>query len=109
MEHTGFPSDETLAAFLDGRLDPETRRRVVEHMTTCDECYSVVMGGGNKGALAMANEMHVRHPHSLRQRWAHVAAITALAILSSIALVLVNRSRMHPQDSLVMALAKAAP
>src|SRR5258707_5865722 len=46
MEHTGFPSDETLASFLDGKLDPETRRRVIEHMTTCDECYSTVMGGG---------------------------------------------------------------
>ena len=49
MEHTGFPSDETLAAFLDGRLDPETRRRVIEHMTTCDECYSVVAAAGLGG------------------------------------------------------------
>src|ERR1044072_7367909 len=43
MEHSGFPSDETLAAFIDGRLDDVTRRRVVEHMTTCDECYAVYL------------------------------------------------------------------
>jgi len=41
MEHAGFPSDETFAAFLDGRLDAETRGRVVEHMSTCDECYGL--------------------------------------------------------------------
>ena len=43
MEHTGFPSDETLAAFIDGRLDAETRANVIAHMTTCSECYSVFL------------------------------------------------------------------
>src|SRR5689334_1950252 len=41
MEHTGFPSDETLAAFIDGRLDEETRERVVEHLGKCSECQDV--------------------------------------------------------------------
>src|ERR1700719_3559751 len=57
MEHAGFPSDETLAAFLDGRLDPETRRRVIEHMTTCDECYSVVASGGEERNLLKPDEL----------------------------------------------------
>ncbi|HEX7155557.1 MAG TPA: zf-HC2 domain-containing protein [Thermoanaerobaculia bacterium] len=39
--HQDFPSDETLAAFIDGRLDPETRRQVIEHMASCEECYAV--------------------------------------------------------------------
>jgi CHAT domain-containing protein len=43
MEHSGFPSDETLAAFIDNRLDTPTRRRVIEHMTACDECYAVFL------------------------------------------------------------------
>src|SRR5260221_5655479 len=55
MEHTGFPSDETLAAFLDGNLDPDTRRRVIEHMTTCEECYSVVAGGGGPIGLQVSS------------------------------------------------------
>ena len=45
MEHTGFPSDETLAAFIDGRLDEETRKRVVEHLGECSECRDVWLGG----------------------------------------------------------------
>src|SRR5213592_1840720 len=44
-EHSPFPTDETLAAYIDGRLDKETRKRVVEHMAECPECFDVVMGG----------------------------------------------------------------
>src|SRR5260221_13409487 len=54
MERTGFPSDETLAAFLDGNLDPDTRRRVIEHMTICEECYSVVAGAGAGGMSSVS-------------------------------------------------------
>lgn len=45
MEHTGFPSDETLAAYIDGRLDAETRRRVTEHIADCAECWADYMTG----------------------------------------------------------------
>jgi tetratricopeptide (TPR) repeat protein len=54
MEHSGFPSDETLAAFIDGRLDEVTRRRVVEHMTTCDECYAVYLAATEMQAASAA-------------------------------------------------------
>jgi anti-sigma factor RsiW len=37
MEHSAFPSDETLAAFIDGRLDEETRKRVVAHVADCED------------------------------------------------------------------------
>lgn len=53
MEHSGFPSDETLAAFIDGRLDEVTRRRVVEHMTTCDECYAVYLAATEMQAASV--------------------------------------------------------
>jgi CHAT domain-containing protein len=43
-EHSPFPSDETLAAYIDGRLDEETRKRVVEHMAECPECFDSVLG-----------------------------------------------------------------
>jgi hypothetical protein len=34
----GCPSDETLAAFLDGALDETARRKVIRHLADCDEC-----------------------------------------------------------------------
>lgn len=37
------PSEETLAAFVDGRLDGEARRRVVEHMASCGECRDIAV------------------------------------------------------------------
>ena len=48
-EHSPFPTDETLAAYIDGRLDEETRKRVVEHMAECPECFEVVMAGRESG------------------------------------------------------------
>jgi CHAT domain-containing protein/tetratricopeptide (TPR) repeat protein len=46
MEHSAFPSDETLAAFIDGRLDEEMRKKVVAHVADCEECYGTVMAAG---------------------------------------------------------------
>jgi hypothetical protein len=43
MHHDAFPSDETLAAFIDGRLDAETRQRVVDHVSSCSECTDIVI------------------------------------------------------------------
>jgi hypothetical protein len=45
MEHSAFPSDETLAAFIDGQLDEETRKRMVAHVADCEDCYGTVMAG----------------------------------------------------------------
>src|SRR6185369_11818164 len=79
MEHSGFPSDETLAAFIDGRLDDVTRRRVVEHMTTCDECYAVYLA-------ATEMERASGSPPPRRRRfgghlWAATLAVSALVVL----------------------------
>ena len=35
---TNCPSDETLAAFIDGRLDGAARDEVVAHLSSCTEC-----------------------------------------------------------------------
>jgi tetratricopeptide (TPR) repeat protein len=40
--HSQFPSNETLAAFIDGRLDSRMRSRVAQHLTACDDCYAMV-------------------------------------------------------------------
>jgi CHAT domain-containing protein len=85
MEHTGFPSDETLASFLDGKLDPETRRRVIEHMTTCDECYAVVMGSG--GEVTVAEEKAAPRASDRRWPWLSAAAVAAFALIGLISFV----------------------
>jgi hypothetical protein len=41
MDHC--PADETLAAFIDGRLDASARDRVMEHIAVCAECRDVVL------------------------------------------------------------------
>lgn len=42
MDH---PADETLAAFIDGRLSGDAHESVVEHVATCDECHAVWQSG----------------------------------------------------------------
>ena len=47
------PSDGTLAAFVDGRLDAAGRRQVVEHLADCAEC---------RDTCVAVNECEVRNP-----------------------------------------------
>src|SRR5438309_4047082 len=79
MEHAGFPSDETLAAFIDGRVDADTRGRVVEHLASCAECYSVFIGATEMPA-ATADLSNVRPFRRIR----YVAAAAALAAAAAI-------------------------
>ncbi|MDP9122041.1 MAG: zf-HC2 domain-containing protein [Acidobacteriota bacterium] len=38
------PSDEDLAAYLDGTLEPEARARVTEHLADCESCFQIFAG-----------------------------------------------------------------
>jgi len=80
MEHSGFPSDETLAAFIDGRLDDVTRRRVIEHMTGCDECYSVYLAATEMQKAAGAEPP--RRRILPRHFWAATLSISMAAVLT---------------------------
>ena len=40
---TDHPTEETLAAFIDGRLGGEARRAIVEHVVSCAECRDIIM------------------------------------------------------------------
>lgn len=111
MEHTGFPSDETLAAFIDGRLDPETRRKVVEHMSSCNECYSVFLAAGElkAGDADFAHEP-VAHRFTFHSR--RVAGVAAaLAAAAAITAVFVGpiRERYEAKNNPLKRLAAAAP
>jgi tetratricopeptide (TPR) repeat protein len=80
MEHSGFPSDETLAAFIDGRLDDVTRRRVIEHMTSCDECYSVYLAATEMQKAAGAEPP--RRRILPRHFWAATLSMSMAAVLA---------------------------
>ncbi|HEV7922106.1 MAG TPA: CHAT domain-containing protein [Thermoanaerobaculia bacterium] len=75
MEHSGFPSHETLAAFIDGRLDAQTRKRVIEHMATCSECRSIFVSTNElRGPIAAT-------PRRLSLRWTSAFAAAFLVAL----------------------------
>jgi hypothetical protein len=38
------PSDEEIAAFVDGMLSSEERRRLIAHLAECKDCYEVLAG-----------------------------------------------------------------
>jgi len=107
MEHTGFPSDETLAAFIDGRLDPDTRAQVIAHMATCPECYSVFMSATEMASMTVTpNGSQV----SSRRAWLAVAVTTVAAAVAIVFLVTPIRDFVLPQqDKGMETLAKAAP
>lgn len=105
VPHAEFPSDETLAAFIDGGLDPATRRRVGEHLTTCADCYD---------AWTTVHEMRVTAGPAIARNRRLPMALAAAAIAIAIAGILFfattlgDRFSIRPQSGL-SALADAAP
>lgn len=59
-EPTHHPSDETLAALIDGKLEGEARRKAIEHMSVCGECRSVFLAG----EAAEANFLEAERPRT---------------------------------------------
>jgi hypothetical protein len=91
MEHAGFPSEETLAAFLDGDLDGETRRRVMQHLTVCDECYASFVSATemrDAGTLGPPDP-RLTKKWGRRSRTAWVVAVAAAVAAALAALVVV--------------------
>lgn len=79
MEHS-FPSDETLAAFIDGRLDAATRAAVISHVATCDDCYAIIAASAERTGMP---PRPVRHPMR-RIALAVAASLTLVAIIGGI-------------------------
>jgi len=100
MGHSAFPSDETLAAFIDGRLDEEMRKKVVAHVADCEECYDTVMAAG---AWKLEGEPAavVRHPSSRFVRWMATPAV-AVAAIAALVVLLVPGVR-EPVEHLIAA------
>src|SRR5438874_568036 len=86
-EHSPFPPDETLAAYIDGRLDEETRKRVVEHMAECPECFYVLNAhiDWSRSQVQSRGSGEVRQFHPMR-----VAVLSALATAAVITIVILR-------------------
>jgi hypothetical protein len=41
MKALSCPTEETIAAFIDGRLTVEERHDLLEHFYDCEDCYAV--------------------------------------------------------------------
>ncbi|HEX8172414.1 MAG TPA: CHAT domain-containing protein [Thermoanaerobaculia bacterium] len=86
---TPHPSDETLAAFTENRLDPAARRTVIEHMTVCADCRSgFLLANEMAAAEEPRNVPGIRTGSRSRQRAATVAGLSALATAAMISALL---------------------
>jgi len=87
------PDPEVVAAFVEGRLDEETLRRIRAHLLTCDECLYIVRGstefGHESGLLQPPME-----PKRSNIRWMAIAAGVAVAV--SVALIVSTFQRNDP-------------
>jgi len=57
MMMTNCPSEETLAAFIDGRLDPGDRQTMVEHVVSCPDCYAITSAAWDYEAAGPAADV----------------------------------------------------
>lgn len=95
MEHTDLALNETLKAFREGRLDPETRRQVIEHMSVCSECASFVITSRQRPSTRRIDPR------------AALAAVAAIATLVGAWLLYSKWSRSESHR--IAMLASAAP
>jgi tetratricopeptide (TPR) repeat protein len=100
-EHSPFPSDETLAAYIDGHLDEATRKQVVEHIADCPECFEVVQVNQEMPAAPVVKNV-VHWPRT------PIVGLAAAAVVGAVLLLTPLRERILPHDDL-RALAKVAP
>lgn len=105
-EHSPFPSDETLAAFVDATLDERTRRQVIEHMAHCAECRDVVLDtSALKAESALPADSEIRLiPAPVVPIWRRTEARAALAAAAVVVVVLLA----WPRDPIAK-LARVAP
>ena len=79
VHDTKCPADETLAAFIDGRLDGDARREVVEHIADCAICRDIVLMADEIAAVGVIDApANVVRP-KFGSRW--LAPVTVAASL----------------------------
>ena len=68
------PEPERLAAYLDGRLFPEQRERLEEHLAACDGCANAIAEAMRFDALTSPAPARAH-----RDRWVAAAALAVVA------------------------------
>src|SRR5437763_1686977 len=83
---TDCPSNETMAALVDGRLSPRESQQVMEHMTTCDnDCYDLFQATSAAKRAVGEREKVVTFPKRSRGPliWGSFAAAVAAAFTAA--------------------------
>ncbi len=80
---TGCPGNETLAAFIDGRLDPDARRAVIEHMAVCPDCRDILVAEGDlRDDADVAPDMEPAVSRSRARSWAVPLGVAATLVIA---------------------------
>lgn len=79
MLMTDCPTEETLAAYIDDRLDAPTRRKVTEHISSCGECRDLVL-------MATDFQMSEAPANVVRGKFGWIATAAALAAAAVLAI-----------------------
>lgn len=104
--------DETLAAFVDGTLEPSARSRIVAHLGACADCSSLVAEVAvvdeelrDVAAIPMHDPFQGKHQTASTRFWSRgrlAAAVGGLAIAASVLLIVANReSQLDPLVGIV--------
>ena len=99
------PDDETLAAWVEGRLPDAERRRVLEHASSCEDCI-LMIDAANETFHAETEGVVVR-PRGGWQRWL-LAAAAVLVIAVPLAFVAVRSRQGDPLQALVAVAPRSA-
>ncbi len=80
-----WPSDEELAAYIDGNLGKEESQRITEHLADCEECYAVYVETLQfqleSETLEGGNVVPFPSKEGMEKRWWYgIAALLALGI-----------------------------
>ena len=79
-----WPSDEDLAAYIDGNLDQAESKRIVEHLATCEDCYAVYIGAVRfklETEPAPVDNVVPFPSSEEKRRWWQLSAMAAAAVL----------------------------
>jgi len=88
------PDAETLAAFAEGRLDAGTRREVIAHVESCDDCVSMLE--------ILSDTIATRPATSARSRvWLIAAAAAVVAAIAAITAGVFRDRRATPMARLI--------
>lgn len=103
------PPAETLAAYSDGLLGPLEKRQVAEHVSRCEDCYTVVREAvafaGEEGGASASVGAAARRARQWHGSWA--LPVAAAIVLGVGGLMLAQRGRMDAYERVLQPLVNA--